>query len=65
MITISGLATDYGFSALLATNFPMLSNFGVMAIFAVVFILIGAIVVWTGSRPGSISAAGRRHRQGP
>lgn len=44
-ITVSGLATAFGFSALLASTFPMISNFGVTTIFAVGFSLVGAIVV--------------------
>ncbi|NLX49947.1 MAG: RND family transporter [Methanospirillum sp.] len=44
-ILVSGLATAAGFSALFASNFPLISNFGVTTVFAVLFSLTGAIVV--------------------
>jgi hydrophobe/amphiphile efflux-3 (HAE3) family protein len=44
-ITVSGLATAFGFSALCASTFPMISNFGVTTVIAVGFSLVGAIVV--------------------
>ena len=44
-ITVSGLATLFGFSALCVSTFPMISNFGVTTVIAVGFSLIGAIVV--------------------
>ena len=44
-ITISGLATFFGFSALILSTFPIISNFGLTTIIAVLFSLIGAIVV--------------------
>ncbi|HOT94832.1 MAG TPA: hydrophobe/amphiphile efflux-3 (HAE3) family transporter [Methanoregulaceae archaeon] len=44
-ITVSGLATAFGFSALCASTFPMIANFGVTTVIAVAFSLIGAIVV--------------------
>ncbi len=44
-ITVSGLATAFGFSALCVSTFPMISNFGVTTVIAVGFSLIGAIVV--------------------
>ncbi len=44
-ILVSGLATAAGFSALLASTFPMISNFGLTTVIAVLFSLIGAIVV--------------------
>ncbi|WP_440949337.1 efflux RND transporter permease subunit [Methanosphaerula subterraneus] len=44
-ITVSGLATFFGFSALILSAFPIISNFGISTIVAVLFSLIGAIVV--------------------
>ena len=44
-ITISGLATFFGFSALCLSSFPIISNFGVTTLFAVGFSLIGAIFI--------------------
>ncbi|MDD5143704.1 hydrophobe/amphiphile efflux-3 (HAE3) family transporter [Methanoregula sp.] len=44
-ITISGLATFFGFSALCLATFPIISNFGVTTLIAVAFSLIGAIFV--------------------
>ena len=44
-ITVSGLATAFGFSALCVSTFPMISNFGITTVIAVLFSLIGAIVV--------------------
>jgi hydrophobe/amphiphile efflux-3 (HAE3) family protein len=44
-ITISGLATFFGFSALCLATFPIMSNFGTTTLIAVVFSLIGAIFV--------------------
>lgn len=44
-ITVSGLATFFGFSALILSTFPVISNFGISTIVAVLFSLIGAIVV--------------------
>ena len=44
-ITVSGLATFFGFSALCLASFPITSNFGVSTLIAVGFSLIGAIFV--------------------
>jgi hypothetical protein len=44
-ITVSGLATFFGFSALCLSTFPILSNFGVTTLIAVAFSLIGAIFI--------------------
>jgi hypothetical protein len=44
-ITISGLATFFGFSALCLSSFPIISNFGVTTLIAVGFSLIGAIFI--------------------
>lgn len=44
-ITVSGLATFFGFSALCLASFPIISNFGVTTLIAVGFSLIGAIFV--------------------
>jgi hydrophobe/amphiphile efflux-3 (HAE3) family protein len=42
-ITVSGLATFFGFSALCLATFPIISNFGITTLIAVSFSLIGAI----------------------
>lgn len=44
-ITVSGLATFFGFSALCLATFPIISNFGISTLIAVGFSLIGAIFV--------------------
>ncbi|MFA6364772.1 RND family transporter [Methanoregula sp.] len=44
-ITVSGLATFFGFSALCLSSFPIMSNFGTTTLIAVGFSLIGAIFV--------------------
>ena len=73
-ITVSGLATFFGFSALLLSTFPILSNFGAVTLIAVAFSLIGAIFVmpavlavvgsldeWVTARYGN--SAGKAHEQ--
>jgi len=44
-ILVSGLATFFGFSALILSTFPIISNFGLTTIIAVLFSLIGAVAV--------------------
>jgi len=44
-ITVSGLATFFGFSALCLSSFPIMSNFGTTTLIAVGFSLVGAIFV--------------------
>ncbi|PWR72572.1 efflux RND transporter permease subunit [Methanospirillum lacunae] len=44
-ILVSGLATFFGFSALLLSSFVLISNFGLTTIIAVLFSLIGAVVI--------------------
>jgi len=44
-ITVSGLATFFGFSALCLATFPITSNFGISTLIAVAFSLIGAIFI--------------------
>jgi len=44
-ITVSGLTTVFGFAALIASSFNMISNFGLVTVITVGFSLIGAIVV--------------------
>lgn len=44
-ITVSGLVTAFGFSALLLSSFPIISNFGIMTVIAVIFSLVGAILI--------------------
>ena len=57
-ITVSGLATFFGFSALCLASFPITSNFGVSTLIAVGFSLIGAIFIM----PGSALSHGPVHR---
>jgi predicted RND superfamily exporter protein len=66
-ITVSGLATFFGFSALCLSTFPIISNFGVTTLIAVAFSLIGAIFIM----PAVLSLMGqltewleKRHRAG-
>jgi len=44
-ITVSGLATFFGFSALCLATFPIISNFGISTLIAVAFSLMGAIFI--------------------
>ncbi|MBP2145726.1 hydrophobe/amphiphile efflux-3 (HAE3) family protein [Methanofollis sp. W23] len=44
-ITVSGLVTACGFSALVLSNFQIIANFGVTTVIAVGFSLIGAIII--------------------
>jgi hypothetical protein len=44
-ITVSGLTTVFGFAALTASSFNMISNFGIVTVITVGFSLVGAIVV--------------------
>ncbi len=44
-IMVSGFATFFGFSALILSDFPIISTFGLTTIIAVLFSLIGAIAV--------------------
>ena len=66
-ITVSGLATFFGFSALCLATFPIISNFGVTTLIAVAFSLLGAIFIM----PAVLSVMGQvtawfeaRHRHG-
>jgi uncharacterized protein len=67
-ITVSGLATFFGFSALCLASFPIMSNFGVTTLIAVGFSLMGAIFVM----PAILSVVGqftewmqkRKHQSG-
>ena len=54
-ITVSGLATFFGFSALCLSTFPILRNFGVTTLIAVAFSLVGAIFIM----PAVLSLMGR------
>jgi len=54
-ITVSGLATFFGFSALCLATFPIISNFGVTTLIAVGFSLMGAIFIM----PAILSLIGR------
>ena len=44
-IMVSGFATFFGFSALMLSNFNMISNFGLTTIIAVLFSVTGAITI--------------------
>jgi len=44
-ITVSGLTTVFGFSALMLSAFGIISNFGVLTVISVAFSLAGAIVI--------------------
>jgi hydrophobe/amphiphile efflux-3 (HAE3) family protein len=66
-ITVSGLATFFGFSALCLATFPIISNFGVTTLIAVGFSLLGAIFIM----PAVLAVMGQvtawfeaRHRSG-
>lgn len=44
-ISVSGLCTVFGFSALIISSFNIVSNFGVVTVIAVAFSIIGAITI--------------------
>ncbi|MBN2733371.1 MAG: RND family transporter [Methanomicrobiaceae archaeon] len=44
-VTVSGLVTASGFSALMLSVFPIVSSFGLSTVIAVIFSLVGAIVI--------------------
>ena len=54
-ITVSGLTTVFGFSALILSTFNIIKNFGMVTVITVGFSLIGAIVVM----PAILSIMGR------
>jgi hydrophobe/amphiphile efflux-3 (HAE3) family protein len=54
-ITVSGLATFFGFSALCLATFPIISNFGLTTLIAVAFSLLAAIFIM----PAVLSVMGR------
>jgi len=44
-ITVSGMTTVFGFAALMASSFGIISNFGTVTVISVFFALAGAIIV--------------------
>jgi hydrophobe/amphiphile efflux-3 (HAE3) family protein len=44
-ITVSGLTTVFGFSALILSSFGIISNFGILTVISVAFALVGAIII--------------------
>jgi len=60
-ITVSGLATFFGFSALCLATFPIISNFGITTLIAVGFSLAGAIFIM----PAVLSVIGRFEKTMP
>ena len=60
-ITVSGLTTVFGFSALLLSSFNIIKNFGMVTVITVGFSLIGAIVVM----PAVLSIMGRYEKNTP
>jgi len=44
-ITVSGFTTVFGFSALMASDFPMVQNFGKVTVITVLLALLAAFVV--------------------
>ncbi|MDD4254264.1 MAG: hydrophobe/amphiphile efflux-3 (HAE3) family transporter [Methanofollis sp.] len=57
-ITVSGMTTVFGFSALILSTFNIIQNFGVVTVITVGFSLIGAIIVM----PAVLSLIGRSSR---
>jgi len=56
-VSVSGLTTVFGFSALIVSTSPVISNFGLVTVLTVGFSLIGAIVVM----PAVISVVEHAH----
>lgn len=44
-VSVSGLVTAAGFSALMLSSFPILSGFGLATVIVVIFSLIGAVII--------------------
>jgi hydrophobe/amphiphile efflux-3 (HAE3) family protein len=60
-ISVSGLCTVFGFSALIISTFNIVSNFGVVTVIAVAFSIIGAITIM----PAVLALIGGRGRRSP
>lgn len=58
-ITVSGLVTACGFSALVLSNFQIIANFGITTVIAVGFSLIGAIIIM----PAALAVVGGGKRR--
>jgi hydrophobe/amphiphile efflux-3 (HAE3) family protein len=56
-ITVSGLTTIFGFSALTLSSFGIISNFGILTVISVGFALLGAIIIM----PAVLVIAGSFH----
>ncbi|MDG6257543.1 MAG: MMPL family transporter [Methanomicrobiaceae archaeon] len=61
-ITVSGLTTIFGFSALMLSSFGIVSNFGILTVISVGFALLGAIIIMPAVLviAGSFRELGRR-----
>ncbi|MDN7023758.1 RND family transporter [Methanoculleus sp. FWC-SCC1] len=59
-ITVSGLTTVFGFSALVLSSFNIISNFGIVTVITVGFSLVGAILVMPAVLSLMYRFAGRR-----
>ncbi len=57
-VSVSGLCTVFGFSALIISAFNIISNFGVVTVIAVAFSIIGAITIM----PAVLALVGARGR---
>jgi predicted RND superfamily exporter protein len=57
-ISVSGLCTVFGFSALILSTFNIVSNFGIVTVIAVAFSIIGAITIM----PAVLALVGGRGR---
>ncbi len=60
-ISVSGLCTVFGFSALILSNFNIVSNFGLVTVLSVGFSLIGAITIM----PAVLALIGSRGKNAP
>ena len=60
-ITVSGLTTVFGFSALMLSAFGIISNFGVLTVISVAFSLAGAIVIM----PAILALTGKERDAAP
>jgi uncharacterized protein len=61
-ITVSGLTTVFGFSALTLSSFGIISNFGILTVITVAFALVGAIIIMPAILKLVGSFEGPRHR---
>ena len=62
-VTVSGLVTAGGFSALMLSVFPIVSSFGLSTVIAVLFSLVGAVVIMPAVLTVMVAGEKRLHKK--